>query len=137
MTGGAKTLADFAIGNQVTDLDRHRLLNIGTGPTDVQRRLFQRTIRSRYESADRPRVHAEMAAVDPADAKTYEGGCRCQKFWNCSAARPDDWPSQSSLVGTCHMSSRTSPSLPCCVAMKSVRLTMSFFVFAEPSWKSE
>lgn len=98
MTGRAKTLSDFAIGNKVVDLDRNKLLKIGTAPTDVKRRLFQRTLKERYESVDRPRVKAEIATVDPAEVKTYEGGCRflCkwyrEKFWNHPSTRPDDWP---------------------------------------------
>ena len=43
-------------------------------------------------SADRSRVKAEIAAVDPAEAKTYEGACRFlrEKFWSYPAARPDN-----------------------------------------------
>ena len=41
MTGRAKTLADFAIGNKVADLDRNKLLKITTMPKDVERREFQ------------------------------------------------------------------------------------------------
>jgi hypothetical protein len=97
MTGRAKTLPDFAIGNKIADFDRRTLPKIGTTPTDVQRRLFQQMIRDRYEEEDRPRVKAEIEAVDPADMKTYEGGCRFlirwyrEKFWNWPSARPDNW----------------------------------------------
>ena len=96
MTGRVKSLSDFAIGNKVADLDRNKLLKIGTGPMDVQRRVFQKMIRDRYEQVDRPRVMAEIAAVDPADVKTYEGGCRYlrrwyrQKFWNYPSPPPED-----------------------------------------------
>ena len=55
-------------------------------------------VKERYESVDRPRVKAEITAVYPAIVKTYEGGC-CflrkwyrEKFWNCPATRPDNWP---------------------------------------------
>ena len=98
MTGRVKLLPDFAIGNKVADLDRRTLLKIGTTPTDVQRRLFQQMIRDRYEQVDRPRIMAEIAAVDPADVKTYEGGCRFlrrwyrKKFWNWPDPRPDNGP---------------------------------------------
>ena len=37
MTGRAKTLFNFAIGNKVADLDRSKLLKIGTSPKDVER----------------------------------------------------------------------------------------------------
>ena len=98
MTGRAKTLSDFVIGNKVADLDRNKLLKIDAVPTDVKRCLFQQTLKERYESVDRPRVKAEIATVDPAEVKTYEGGCRflCkwyrEKFWSHPATRPDDWP---------------------------------------------
>ena len=41
MTVHAKTLPDFAIGNKLADLDRNKLLNIGTSPKDVERRQFR------------------------------------------------------------------------------------------------
>ena len=75
MTGRAKTLTDFAIDNKVADLDRNKVLKIGTMPKDVERRQFQRMVKERYERVDRPRVKAEIAAVDTAGVKTYEGGC--------------------------------------------------------------
>ena len=71
MTGRAKALPDFAIGNKVADLDRNKLLKIGTTPTDALRRQFQEMIKERYEDVDLPRVKAEIAAVDPAETKTY------------------------------------------------------------------
>ena len=98
MTGRAKTLTDFAIGNKVADLDRNKLLKIGTMPKDVERRQFQRMVKDRYERVDRPRVKAEIAAVDTAEVKTYEGGCRFlrrwyrEKFWNWPSPRPDESP---------------------------------------------
>ena len=98
MTGRAKSLSDFAIGNKVADLDRNKLLKIGTSPTDADRRLFQQMVREWYEEVDRPRVMAEIAAVDPGAVKTYDGGCRFlrqwyrEKFWNHPATRPEGWP---------------------------------------------
>ena len=80
-TGRAKTPPDFAIGKKVADLDRNKLLKIGTTPKDVERRQFQQMVKERYESVDRPRVKAEIAAVDPAEVKTYEGGCRFLRKW--------------------------------------------------------
>ena len=75
MTGPAKTLADFAIGNKIADLDRSKLLKIGTMPKDVERHEFQQMVKEQYERMDRPRVKAEIAAVDTVEVKTYEGGC--------------------------------------------------------------
>ena len=55
-------------------------------------------VKDRYERVDRPRVKAEISAVDTAEVKTFEGGCRFlrswyrEKFWNWSSPRPDDWP---------------------------------------------
>ena len=98
MTGRAKTLTDFAIGNKVADLDRNKLLKIGTMPKDVECREFQQIVKDRYERVDRPRVKAEIAAVDTAEVKTFEGGCRFlrswyrDKFWNWSSPCPGDWP---------------------------------------------
>ena len=98
MTGRAKALPDFAIGNKVADLDRNKLLKIGTTPTYALRRQLQEMITERYEGVDRPRVKAKIAAVDTAEVKTFEGGC-CflikwyrGKFWNWPSAPPDDWP---------------------------------------------
>ena len=34
-------LKAFVIGNKVADLDRNKLLKIGTSPKDVERRKFQ------------------------------------------------------------------------------------------------
>ena len=51
-----------------------------------------------YEHVDRLYVKAEIAAVDTAEVKTFEGGCRFlrrwyrEKFWNWPFPRPDDWP---------------------------------------------
>ena len=96
MTGRAKALPDFAIGNKVADLDRNKLLKIGTTPTYALRRQLQEMITERYEGVDRPRVKAKIAAVDRAKTKTYEGGCRFlrkwyrEKFWSRPATRPDD-----------------------------------------------
>ena len=98
MTGRAKTLADFAIGNKVTDLDRNKLLKIGTMPKDVERREFQQMVKDRYKRVDRPRVKAEIAAVDTAEVKMFEGGCRflikwyCEIFWNGPSPPRNDWP---------------------------------------------
>ena len=98
MTGRAKTLTDFAIGNKVVVLDRSKLLKIGTMPKDVERREFQQMVKEQYEHVDRSRGKAEIAAVDTAEVKTYKGGCRFlrkwyrEKFWNWPSARPDDWP---------------------------------------------
>ena len=60
MTGRAKTLTDFAIGNKVAELDRNKLLKIGTLPKDVEPREFQQMVKDRCERVDRPRVKAEM-----------------------------------------------------------------------------
>ena len=60
MTGRAKALPDFAIGHKVADLDRNKLLKIGTTPTDALRRQSQEMIKERYKGVDRPRVKAEM-----------------------------------------------------------------------------
>ena len=63
-------------------------------------------IKERYEDVDRPRVKAEIAAVDLTHAKTFGDGCRVlrkryrEKFRNCPATRPDDWPLRPSLIGT-------------------------------------
>ena len=73
MTGCAKTLTDFAIGNKVSDLNRSKLLKIGTIHKDVERREFQQMVKERYERVDRPCVKAKIAAVDTAEVKTYEG----------------------------------------------------------------
>ena len=95
MTGRAKALPDFAIGNKVADLDRNKLLKIGTTPTYALRRQLQEMITERYEGVDRPRVKAKIAAVDRAKTKTYEGGCRFlhkwyrEKFWSYPDTRPD------------------------------------------------
>ena len=49
---------------------------------------------TRYDDVDRPRVKAEIAAVDLADAKTSESCCRFlrrwyhEKFWNFPTTRP-------------------------------------------------
>ena len=77
MTSRAKTLTDFAIGNKVADLDRYKLLQIGIMPKDkdVECHEFQQMVKDRYERVDRPRVKAEIAAVDTSEMKTYEGGC--------------------------------------------------------------
>ena len=94
MTGCAKTLIDFAIGNRVAELDRNKLLKIGTLPKDVERREFQQMVKDRCERVDHPRVKAEIAAVDTAEVKTFEGGCRFlrswyrEKFWNWPSPRP-------------------------------------------------
>ena len=42
MTGCAKTLTDFAIGNKIADLDRNKLLDIGTMPKKVDVVNFSR-----------------------------------------------------------------------------------------------
>ena len=81
MTGRAKTLTDFAIGNKVANLDRNKLLKIETMPKDVECREFQQMVKDRYERVDRPRVKAEIAAVDTAEVKTFEGGCRFLRHW--------------------------------------------------------
>ena len=41
MTGRDKTVLDFAIGNKVTDLNKNKLLKIGTSPKDVERRTIK------------------------------------------------------------------------------------------------
>ena len=54
--------------------------------------------KDRYELVGRPRVKAEISAVDTAEVKTFEGGCRFlrswyrKKFWNWPSPRPEDWP---------------------------------------------
>ena len=50
MTGRAKTLPDFAIGNKVAILDGNKLLKIGTSPKGVERHEFQQMVKERYES---------------------------------------------------------------------------------------
>ena len=98
MTGRAKTLTDFAIGNKVADLDRSKILKIDTMPKNVERREFQQMVKERYERVDLPHVKAETAAVDTVEVKRYKGGSRflrkwyCEKFWNWPSARPNDWP---------------------------------------------
>ena len=73
-------------------------MKIGTMPKGVERRGFQQMVNEQYKRVDRPRVKAEIAAVDTAKVKTYEGGCRVLlkwyrgKFWNWPSAGPDDWP---------------------------------------------
>ena len=97
MTGCAKTLTDFAIVNKVAELDRNKLLKIRTLTRDVERREFRQMVKDRYERVDRPRVKAEITAVDTAEVKTFEGGCRFlrswyrENFWNLPSPRPDDW----------------------------------------------
>ena len=76
MTGRAKTLADFEICNKIANLDKNKLLKIGTSPTDVEQSQFQQILRERYESVDRPHVKAKIATVDSAEMKTNKGGCR-------------------------------------------------------------
>ena len=50
-------------------------------------------VKERYKSVDRLCIKAEIAAVDTAGVKTYEGGCRLlrkwyrEKFWNYQATR--------------------------------------------------
>ena len=41
MTGRAKSLSDFAIGNKVADLDRNKFLKIGTSLTDADQRVLR------------------------------------------------------------------------------------------------
>ena len=98
MTGRAKTLTDFAIDNKVADLDRNKLLKIGTQPKDVECCEFQQMVKDRYERVDRPRVKAKIAAVNTVKVKTFEGGC-CflrrwyrEKFWNWPSPRWGDSP---------------------------------------------
>ena len=81
MAGRVKTLSDFAIGNKITDLDRTKLLKIGTMIKAVGRREIQQMIRERYERVDRPRVKAKIAASDTVEVQTFEGGCRSLRKW--------------------------------------------------------
>ena len=48
MTGRAKTLTDFAISNKVAELDKNKLLKIGTPPKDVEGCEFQQMVKDRY-----------------------------------------------------------------------------------------
>ena len=53
-----------------------------------QLNLIRKMIKDRYTYVDRPRVKANIEAVEPASVKTFKGGSRflckwyLEKFWN-------------------------------------------------------
>jgi len=81
MTSRAKSFSNFCLGNRLTNLDTIALKKIGKSPTNDQRRLLQKHVKSQYKDVDCPHVMRKIKQLDPSGRQPFEGGCDILVRW--------------------------------------------------------